>query len=95
MAELEALKLMPDEDICLDDEDCPAMSPSMQKSYECAVAMRNRMRKNGKLRANNLTLTDIKSNDVSKSAGILKSNMFSRSLRTYFLEEYREYEYPI
>jgi hypothetical protein len=45
LAELEALKLMPDEDICLDDEDCPAMSPSMQKSYECAVAMRNRMRK--------------------------------------------------
>jgi hypothetical protein len=45
LAELEMLKLMPDEDICLDDDDCPVMSPGMQKSFECAVALRNRMRK--------------------------------------------------
>ena len=44
LAEIEALKLLKDEDIVFDD-DCPEMTPTMEKSFRCAVAQRNRAKK--------------------------------------------------
>ncbi len=44
LAEIEALKLMKDEDIIFTD-DCPKMTPAMEKAFRCAVAQRNRVKK--------------------------------------------------
>ena len=41
---LEKLRALKDEDIVYDD-DCPEMTPKMQKAFECAVAQRNRFKK--------------------------------------------------
>lgn len=41
---LKRLLELRDEDIIYDD-DCPEMTPKMQKAFECAVAQRNRFRK--------------------------------------------------
>jgi hypothetical protein len=51
LEEIRALGEMPDEEINLDDEDCPPLSPAMMKQFRCAVIMRNRAKrsvKNGK-----------------------------------------------
>ena len=40
----QALKLLKDEDIVFDD-DCPEMTPAMEKAFRCAVAQRNRAKK--------------------------------------------------
>lgn len=41
---LKRLSELKDEDIVYDD-DCPEMTPKMQKALACAVAQRNRFRK--------------------------------------------------
>lgn len=41
---LNRLRELRDEDIVY-DEDCPEMTPKMQKAYDCAVSQRNRLLK--------------------------------------------------
>ena len=44
LKELEVIRNLKDEDIVY-DEDCPELTPQMEKAFRCAVAQRNRTRK--------------------------------------------------
>lgn len=45
--EIDAIKAIKDEDIIFTD-DCPQMTPAMEKAFRCAVAQRNRAKKSAK-----------------------------------------------